>query len=356
METNLEKNTSNPFISIDSYKTRIFLDQVKTINKDIDIPVFKVKGDEIIKEFKEKSYTVELKGCSVRFAKVQQQHKGSVYNYLTILVNSKIHQSKKYLQGIHNSNIKDIYNNIIACNIVYFSFKELLNSECTDVDFKLDSEILDSNMFFEYLKRNAKPSTQAKRGFTCENKDNHKAMYFSDRKYATPSNPFLKFYQKSLELKYNSTEFADHFNIVPPANLFRLEFTIKNKKHFKKFGIENTKLENLLSLSQEKLNEIKESILSSHLDSVITSKTMESKSEKLKAMDKLLFASIQLHISQNLTRTQIFDSLLSLSDTKQEKHRLKLKLDSIWDNHIMDTEEGKKCDVFSTQILAFGLK
>ena len=83
---------------------------------------------------------------------------------------------------------------------------------------------------------------------------------------------------------------------------------------------------------------------------------MESKSDKLNPMDKLVFALIQLLIEKGLTKTQIFEYCLAMSDTKQQKYRMRCKLEFIWDNHILETEEGKKCDIFSEEIKAFGLK
>jgi hypothetical protein len=66
------------------------------------------------------------------------------------------------------------------------------------------------------------------------------------------SAPFLKIYSKTLDLKGKSNIFALNYLDAIPQDLWRIEYTIKNKKHLSRFDIGNT-FSDLLSLSQEQM-------------------------------------------------------------------------------------------------------
>ena len=86
----------------------------------------------------------------------------------------------------------------------------------------------------------------------------------------------MKVYSKTLDLRHNSTVFTTaYLHGIDIADVYRSEFTLKNKKAFSHHGIEDTRLSTLLDIDQGELKEIRTSIVLANTESPRNPKTIQ---------------------------------------------------------------------------------
>jgi hypothetical protein len=341
-------------ISIDSLKIRLPIDQIQIIDEGVKskwILVNEKTGDIDETYFKENSFKVSNNGISVRYGiEHQQTSKQKIQQFLIILLPSKI-LCNRYFEGFTSDNINTVYNTLISHKVVEFSLKSFLNAECTDVDFKQDS-ILDAKTYqssISKIKELAKPSKKKSQGYLHFNKADNKGIEFSDRRTTSyQSNPYFKIYHKEVELTNNSEIFArNYLEQIDFADLVRFECTIKNKKHFRYLGIEDTRLQNLLELTPEIKKTIMSSIIKKHLEPRTNT---QKEVEGLKITEQMHYNNIVALMNVGNTFDTIRDviTLHGIKD-KNARYRKRNELNYIYDNFIKDTlldKTTKKVDEF----------
>ena len=355
-KTAIPTNEGNK-ISIDSLKIRIPIENVKIINKQLTDylqPCFlsKETGEIIIKEkeFKRQALKIEYNGIKVHYSivKIKTQRSNFVKGnsnsgkeYLVVLLPSKV-LKEPYFDGITAENIETIYNELMKHKVVNFTLETLLNSSCTDVDFKRDLLIKEEeyNKLLSELRFNTIKSSKLGKGHIPPKKGN--GIQWSKREYSTPGNPFIKFYDKKIELNENSHEFANKYlTNINYNDLIRQETTVKNKDHFRKLGIEDTSLESLLNLTDEQ----KENIMQTALKKQIEPRTRQIK-EKVGLSPTettdyyFLINMLKIGIS---IETIKYQSTISISHRNSKKDRQN-KLQWIYDKHI------KENNIYKTDI------
>jgi len=241
---------------IDSLKVRIPLARVKVIDESIREIVARVSlsSGEVLEESQNTKASRDDKGIKTTFSIEQRATKFDTIPYLIILVNAK-QLGGRYFEGITTSNVTHLHSYLMRLDVVKFSLKELLKSECTDIDIKKDFEAdeLDIKKAFDTMQSHATPAKDYDKGSKLFWQKGNKGLQFNKRnstKFDTA--PFLKIYSKTLDLKGKSNIFALNYLDAIPQDLWRIEYTIKNKKHLATFDIGNT-LSDLLSLSQAQM-------------------------------------------------------------------------------------------------------
>jgi hypothetical protein len=152
----------------------------------------------------------------------------------------------------------------------------------SDIDIKKDYH-LETDEYKELIlatKKMTRPSSQGSKGYNAFDM----GIQWSIRETTQyKTNPFLKIYHKESELFTNSKEFtsihlSEHKEHI--KNLFRIEATIKNRGHLRalNLGMDKFNLKELLSLSQEQLQQIIAKSVNSHL--LPRSKAMTFKTQK----------------------------------------------------------------------------
>lgn len=333
-------------ISIDSLKIRIPLSEVELIGDNLGKihTVVNVETGESFDEFKRNSEKYNYKGVSVHWRLEDQYDKGIVIPYLVILVNSKIFRDLRYFHGITKDNSKSVYDNIIELGIAKFTYDSFLKAQCTDVDFKKDFYCKIFKEVISHLQNISKSYKLSRKGINPFKGKGNKGVEYGSRKTATPAYPYLKFYHKFLELVTNSTEFYNEY--IKPLkwdidNLVRVEFTIKNKKHFAKYKIENTSLENILNLEQSTLEDIMKDVLSVHLDQRVNVVLPKA---KLNTMDILLLNFVTFCLKNGMSYNQICENYIvgTSKDPNKDKLRIRNKLDEIYKTEIKGSLEDNK--------------
>lgn len=285
--TNIENITTAPAITSDSFKLRIHLNEFISYpnilnSNEITTYIDSITGEVIketgLKQVQKSSFTLdnEITSITVTREKIITSNKGKntkVETFLTFKITSKLLQTN-YYNGIDNTTIKQVYEYIIKQGFV-IEYNTFLDSAITDIDYKFDI-VMHQHQYkalFEYYKCNARAYKELNKGIDYKDRKNNQGFWFGIRRTSIYTYPFLKVYNKEIELKYKSFEFANEYLEVIIPNLYRFEFTLKDKKHFDKYGIGNTLKQHLelIEKKQSKLYEIFKDFHNIHLNNKIDS-------------------------------------------------------------------------------------
>lgn len=344
MSTKIVQGSSHSKISVDSLKIRIPFSDVKVIDENLTdkwILYNPATGEQDETYFKENSLCKSDKGISVRFAIEEQMTANKTKEtYLTMLLPSKI-LKEKYFEGITEHNIDKVYDELMSYEVVSFSLDTFLHrSACTDVDFKKDSVCNAFESIIKGLSNSAIPSKKKNEGYRSFNKKNNQGIEFSDRRTtAYKSNPYLKLYNKELQLTYDSNVFANEYlKNINYTNVIRIETTVKNKKHFKHLGINDTSLHSILSIS----NEVKEQIISKAIQKHIEPRTRQINTpNELTPSDMIIHNAIVLLLDSGMSYENIKRQLTSSIKSSPTKSRKRKEMDLIYQHHIKNTDVDK---------------
>lgn len=255
---------------IDSFSLKVRLEDCHVIDERLTslTAIYYESLDSIDCELSPpKPIVFEKYGIKVRFNLAQipetdpiTKKKISV-EYVCLTVSSKLLKSR-YFEGINANNIFLLYQEFMLFDVVWFSFETFLKSKVSDIDIAVNRRISDKDFqgVCSDLLQQADVRAKHARFF---NDETQIGLAFNRREWAKPSLPFIKLYQKHLELQNRSFNFF--FTYLRPyskqlENLVRVEATIKNYAHRKR--LESKKilpnfncLEELLSIPENQLFE-----------------------------------------------------------------------------------------------------
>ena len=295
--------------AIDSLKLRMPLNRVKVLDEHIREIIANVstRTGEVLEEKENTRSSRDEQGIKTEFSIEKRATQFETVEYLIILVNAK-QLKQRYFEGIKAMNVAHLHSYLVGLGVVQFSLKEFLKAECTDIDFRKDFTAKEEDMkeAFNVMHGNAKASTDYDKGSKLFWKKDNKGLQFNKRNTTKiRTAPFLKIYSKTLDLLHKSNVFAlSHFDIIP-QDLWRLEFTIKNKKHLDSFGHGNS-LSELISLTAEQIN----AMSTASLKAVLNQKTRELKE------------------TEGIPPKDVYEvnSLIMLLDSGHQWHTIKMKL------------------------------
>ena len=163
--------------------------------------------------------------------------------YISLLINSK-HLKNDYFKGITKETLPQLHEYIMSLNLFKCDYDSFRYSRFGDIDICFDFEC--SKPQFEVLKKNILSSVKDKKDFHSRNTKSNPGLYTptsrKPRDMATPGKPFIKFYDKELDLEGRSNVFSKRYLTgVDYSNLFRYECNIKNRKHLKRLGLNDVK-------------------------------------------------------------------------------------------------------------------
>ena len=348
---------------VDSLKLRIPFSKITILNSDIvdKIGVYNCATGEELEEPKARNwYRIAKsndKGESLYSYKYEILNitldKGITDKYLCIQLNSKILQ-RDYFDGITESNLKLAYDRLMSDKVVSFSYEALTLSEVTDVDFKKDIINKDFKKATEVLYEMSKSYKQAKKGANIfrEAKGKGIGIEWSNRQTATPSNPFLKLYSKAVQCTFDKKMIPFYREYLKDGteqveDRIRIEFTIKNKKHFRKYGIESCRLIDILRLTEERKELIRKDMISIHLHSRIA-QSIEPK-EGLNPTEAIHYSTMSYMVENTmLSKEDIVKQHIEFVVEKGARYRAKKKLNDIYDTHISTRKKAQENESLSS--------
>jgi hypothetical protein len=324
--------------SVDSLKVRIPLSRANITDESIRQMVHRVVDEtgEVLESKENTQASRDAKGIKTTFSIEQRATEFDTIRYLVILVNAK-QLGKHYFEGIRTFNVRELYDYLMSLGVVQFSLREFLKSECTDIDFKKDFYATDDEMkeAFDLMQANSQPSADYDKGNKLFWRRDNKGLQFNKRTTTKiKTAPFFKIYSKTLDLLGKSNIFAlAHFGDIP-RNMWRMEFTIKNKKHLASFGHGNT-LSDILNLSEDQIEHMGETSLKAVLNKRVRESSINS--DTIPPRDLILVNALILLIDSGIGWTIIKKNLLG-SLTSGNRAKKNHHLNTLFDSYIRPIE------------------
>jgi hypothetical protein len=241
--------------SIDSLRIRIPLSQCVVLDSELNTIQYLISSQtgEILESTLNTKRFISNTGITTTISITKELIKWNQFElHVVILVNSKS-LKQHYFKGISKSTLKQVFEYVMDLNVVHCSFEAFKQAQCTDIDIKTDINCTETEMkaTFNVLNAGSKEYKQMDRGVKSSWTKSNKMIQFNKRQNTDfLKAPFLKIYAKSLELQFNSGEFVlNHLSEIP-QDTWRIEYTIKNKKHLNTLNMPNT-LGELVECSQE---------------------------------------------------------------------------------------------------------
>jgi hypothetical protein len=298
---------------IDSLKLRIPLNRVTILNKRLSGRIILVPFDKVTKkQYREENENLDFNekfkneallfqsdtGIKTRYiVRREVTRLNNVKEFLVIGLSSKVLEAP-YLEGITSKNICIAYKNLMKQGLIEVSYDNFLNGECTDVDIKKDYPFKQPlKSYIDTFEKYTKANRDGYRPF--KNKENVGFQWSKRETTGFMTRPYLKIYDKEIELKTKSANFANAY-LKPESykGLVRIETTIKDRSHFKALGVTNTTLKNILGLPIE----IKEKAILRALDShlmKVDKATME-KSKRLPPSERDIHNTLLIGMESGL--------------------------------------------------------
>ena len=158
--------------------------------------------------------------------------------YISFLANSKQFEGA-YFGGITKHTYRDYYNEIMQLEVFKCDYDSFKGARFSDTDICFDFKATDKE--FEVLKGSLKRSFANTSLIHTSDIETNSGIWApakrEPRKQATPKHPYIKFYSKDKDFKYNSKEFASSYIDTDTTDLVRFEATIRNAKHKDRLGI-----------------------------------------------------------------------------------------------------------------------
>ncbi len=306
----------------DSLRLRIPYDEVKCIDTTIEEKYHKFYPNtgEISKiEEMDLVKWDETNGIKTKISIANLINNGILEKVFVLLINAK-QLKERYFEGITIDNLPLVYEYIIKLNFIHFTYETFLNGFVSDIDICYDIKVTVPTMINSNreIHNNVKPSCARLVRPPFKRKDNT-GLNFNERNKATPSKPHIKIYHKTCELSTRSIDFTTaYLNNFDIEDIGRLEFTVKNRGHFKYLGLYPKTFKDLLEVSQAKLQDIVFSGILKYIDANGNIKDYS----KLTPSETLLLKVIELAKDRGATNEN-FHMLLNVFECRTRKNRAK---------------------------------
>ena len=345
---------------IDSLKIRIPIDKVRFKNQKITskrVVVLEATGEieETLKARGHKQYDCDGEVKTYYGIEKQVTANQSTQEYLVMLINSHI-LNENYFDAICKETLIQVYNKIIEHGLFHISYDDFIMGECTDVDFKKDRHDRYIEKSIQAMKECARPSALSSRGYNTYRGQTGRAIAFSDRRKSSPSNPYVKYYEKLPQLKEKKPLFLATYlsenDQRDLKHLARIEVTVKNKKHFRTLGIKDTSLKGLVSLSKEERNQIVTELLKKQLMKQL--KTINTPTA-ISSNDIFRVNSMNLAIQLNIPIETAIESMLRGTE-RSYKSRNRKTLMELYNAHIKGSEQANDSEHIGGLFNFFGFE
>jgi hypothetical protein len=324
-------------LKIDSAKISIPINYCEILNKDL-IDTFQLDRTNLNtgEQTTTSTYTGEpfiLNTDYGTYYKIwienQPSGKGISETFLSILINSK-HLGVNYFKGITSATVHLLYENVMQQNVFKCTLNDFLKSRYTDTDIAFDIQEM-TKEHFEILKSNIKSSTLYPELWTSTHQPKNSGIWtpktprnVKPRAFATPSKPYVKFYDKQIDFETRSNVFAQHFDLIEQSkNVVRFEATIKNSEHKKLLKIQE--LKTFADLLNSDLTKIASDIFKRYFE-----KRKFVKQNTDTPMDKLITDLVNMAISNGSTKQDIYKAFDRTDVSRKSNHNLVSKYHQLY--------------------------
>lgn len=345
---------------LDSFEIWIERNEVEILNENLIskiIEVYEYSGEIRNSNNCKPIYIEESGGITYRTGIKRMPGK----DYITLIITAKM-LKEKYFDGININNIKSIYETIINQNIIYFEYESLLNALVRDIDICIDlykEEIQPTNEIFMKIKEKC---NLMDRWINIENRNTQQAIYFNERNKGSIKRPYLKLYDKGLELETKSKQFKENYlSQYETDKIIRIEATIKNhkiaKNYFnKKVITEYKNLKELLNIENDLNNDSLKNVvrmsinkyLNKKIKTVISMKTETPTEAMTRALLRMVIECNELTKSEIINECQYEYQNENYNTLIQSRERIKKYIEKQIDI-LVDTDKKTKKIIYSTK-------
>lgn len=265
----MTKQLAHNVYAIDSYSLYIPL---SAILNDLNafFPEITILEDGVIIEEKTGNLEIERHGIKVNLTLYKNPYRGT---FIQTVITAKM-LGKRYFEGLNLSNFQETMSVLQDLTGLILDVNEVLEKGfINDIDICYNmqytrSEWQERLLYFNDLagvKRFRKDFNEIERRVLI-------GLQFVNRRDASISKPFIKFYDKEDELRNNSDVFRKNYlSEFQYNNMKRIEVTIKNSTHIealsKALSLDlNNTISSFLSLNQDNLKAILIHMLNKHLE------------------------------------------------------------------------------------------
>lgn len=328
--------------TLDSLQVRIPLASVDNYADSLTHKTFLVSetGEVLEERTTNRLHLTKDSALSFQVKKVRHSGRENI-PCLQIMATSKL-LGQRYFDGINRDTFQILYDAIQREGLVDLRREVLLSQGlATDVDIKIDAYLpshVDFTSYTKQLELDCKVSSKIGEG--CKrynNRDQGQGIQFGTRKTATVGRPFLKVYNKQLELLTKSQEFSrEHLRGHNTDGLVRTEVTMKNKQAFKRvWGTSNSSLGNLLSLSPSKLKDAVTYAGNAHLSKI--TKYRSRTSNDLSGQQLTIYNSLTAFLEMGMCLEDASEIMLA-GHEKKSKQRTKSLIKDLYSRYQLEGE------------------
>jgi len=270
--------------TVDSTKVRVPLADCQIINDSLQdkwLSVHSVTGEISSTDFKSNCYTTEKNGIKLRIG-IESMNTSAAFTkekpigerFITMVITSKMLE-EEYFKGITKETLPRVYDYIMSLQVFSCSYEAFSNSMVTDTDICKDfiATFEEMRELMKLMEKHSTPQSEKGKGVRAFLKgDNQNGIEWNDRNTTSLRHPFVKAYSKYLDfygngVKQDRREFAaNYINEEDCKDRYRIEATIKNRKAFNAYGVTDTTLINVVSLSQEIMSEMVSKSLNKNIE------------------------------------------------------------------------------------------
>ena len=367
---------------IDSFRIKIPLDKCKILSHDLN-QLFETyntyTGERIESKINNKINVgtdymrlwVQILSINTRLDSIEKNAKSIILDidkvksvniapvqYVVITIHSKLLKSN-YLNRITWNNIESVYSMLMSYKAIYCDYHTFLNSDILDIDFCRNVEIPNWSECKSYIIEHLKPTKDLSFGINEFNQKDNVGLQFGTREKSSYTKPYIKIYHKYIELTTKSKLFTERYlkdAIDIPNDLFRVEYTLKDKKHYQKYGLYKqvkgkqkvvaNSLSDMLSLSNEKKEYIASHMFAFQFNSgIYKSKPMPRKKFIYSSARNQMYEQYGISTPKHLFIYMLLQSIKEYGDASYNLSLIIEELESIGFNK--RTLQRSKKEVFS---------
>lgn len=335
----------------------------RSLFTSVNIPINRTEIDadtgESIRDFKKSSLPISYKNTTIYISYFKRILRKQSIDKVIFIITSKVAQ-EGYFGGIKANHVKEVLEYLKQIGrIDYTDINEVYNAlEMLDTDIKIDLRFNTSEKekvkdFYKDLKNRFQFEHNLCMLF--DNKRQGLGIQAHHRDRSTIAKPFMKYYDKLSEMQKEHPEFLQSLpaGIRDELNnnfVVRCEITIKNKKHFEKFGILN-KVRDIFEVTNEKWISVIKDIIATNFESKL--KRTKANINRITPTEKILLLQfIDLVQKHGMTPQQIKKKYYQSSQKdKKAKHRAGILCDKIY-SYICDKSADKVTE-YSEMIIQY---
>lgn len=344
--TNLSQKIPYNQFFVDSGKFYCDASVFDAVNIPSNYATMDLDTGDIVDEFKATSLKLKYKSHKVHLGRLIKDLPNRRIERVLIYFPSKV--SDNYFNGISEKDYLDVLNYIIELGYLSGDVNKIIQETYTkDLDMKCDFK-------FDYndlpkIKEYNQDLKERYNGYSNDFKifDSKKLGFgitTGRRETATPTKPFIKFYDKTKEITNKKNEDLlkqlpdDIKKEINDSFIYRFEMTFKDNRFFEKFGISN-RLVDVLNTSQEKWRECAREFLDVCFQPKIRAPRDTS---KLQRTERSIYQLLVLLLDKGMKDKAIKEVFLSGQDKKADKYQMSILFDRIYHFIINPTEQTKK--------------